>query len=160
MGEIGGYQAVIATPLGRLGLRMSGSALSALDYLPADAPEHPPVDPATETVTARVLAYFKDFRVPLTVPLALTGTVFQQRVWTALQAIPAGTVLTYGGLAHQLGTSARAIGGACRSNPIPIVIPCHRVVSRQGLGGYAGEVTGGLLAIKRWLLKHEGAVVA
>lgn len=160
MGEIGGYQAVIATPLGRLGLRMSGAALSALDYLPADAPEHPPVDAATETATARVLAYFKDCRVPLTVPLALTGTVFQQRVWTALQAIPAGTVLTYGGLAHQLGTSARAIGGACRSNPIPIVIPCHRVVSRQGLGGYAGEVTGDLLAIKRWLLKHEGAAVA
>ena len=150
------YQAVIATPLGRIGIRMAGEAVNVLDYLAADAPEQPPADTATAAVVAQLEAYFRDPRYPFTVPLAPGGTTFQQRVWAALQAIPSGTVLTYGDLAWQLDTAARAIGGACRTNPIPILIPCHRVVGRQGLGGYAGAVTGDPLAIKRWLLQHEG----
>ena len=153
------YQAVMATPLGQIGIRMAGDAVSELDYLPADAPEQPPVDAATAAVIAQLEAYFRDPRSPFTVALALAGTAFQQRVWAALQAIPAGTVLTYGELAWQLDTAARAIGGACRANPIPILIPCHRVVGRQGLGGYTGAVTGDPLGIKRWLLRHEGMVV-
>jgi methylated-DNA-[protein]-cysteine S-methyltransferase len=152
------YQAVLATPLGRIGLRMSGEALSALDYLPAATPERPPADAASAAVVAQLAAYFRDPRHRFSVPLALSGTAFQQRVWTALQAIPPGTVLRYGELAQQLGSAARAIGGACRSNPVPILIPCHRVVSQQGLGGYAGAVTGDPLAIKRWLLRHEGVI--
>jgi len=150
------YQAVIATPIGMIGIRMAGEAVSELDYLPADAPERPPTDIATQAVVAQMQGYFLDPRAPVTVALVLEGTAFQQRVWQALQAIPLGTVLTYGELAARLGTAARAIGGACRSNPIPILIPCHRVVARQGLGGYAGEVTGDPLGIKRWLLRHEG----
>ena len=153
------YQAVIATPLGRIGIRMTGNAVSTLDYLAADAPEQPPVDAATAAVVAQLEAYFHDPHYQFTVPLALGGTVFQQRVWKALQAIPAGTVLTYGELARQLNSAARAIGGACRTNPIPILIPCHRVVGRQGLGGYTGAATGDSLGIKRWLLQHEGAMV-
>ncbi len=153
------YQAVIATPLGRVGIRMTGHTVSALDYLAADAPEQPPVNEAAQTVVAQLEAYFRDPRYRFTVPLAPDGTAFQQRVWVALQTIPAGTVLTYGELARRLDTAARAIGGACRNNPIPILIPCHRVVGRQGLGGYAGEVTGDPLAIKRWLLRHEGVAV-
>lgn len=150
------YQAVIATPLGRIGIRMMGDAVSALDYLAADAPEQPPVDAATAAVVRQLDAYFRDARYQFTVPLAPAGTAFQQRMWTALQAIPVGTTLTYGELARSLDTAARAIGGACRNNPIPILIPCHRVVGRQGTGGYAGEVTGDPPEIKRWLLRHEG----
>ena len=130
--------------------------MSELDFLPAGAPERAPTDVATQTVVTQLQGYFHDPRALVTVALAPEGTVFQQRVWKALRAIPAGTVLTYGELAARLGTAARAIGGACRSNPIPILIPCHRVVARQGLGGYAGEVTGDPLNIKRWLLRHEG----
>ena len=152
------YQAVMATPLGRIGLRMAGDALSALDYLPAATPEQPPLDAATAAVVAQLAAYLRDSRHRFSVPLALSGTAFQQRVWAALQAIPPGTVLRYGELAQQLGSAARAIGGACRGNPVPILIPCHRVVSQQGLGGYAGAVTGDPLAIKRWLLRHEGVI--
>ena len=150
------YQAVIATPIGMIGIRMAGEAVSELDFLPADAPERAPTDVATQTVVTQLQGYFHDPRALVTVALAPEGTVFQQRVWKALRAIPAGTVLTYGELAARLGTAARAIGGACRSNPIPILVPCHRVVARQGLGGYAGEVTGDPLNIKRWLLRHEG----
>lgn len=153
------YQAVIATPLGRIGIRMTGNAVNTLDYLAADASEQPPVDTATAAVVAQLEAYFHDPRDQFTAPLAPGGTAFQQRVWAALQAIPVGTVLTYGDLAQKLDTAARAIGGACRANPIPILIPCHRVVGRQGLGGYTGVVTGDPLGIKRWLLRHEGAMV-
>lgn len=153
------YQAIIATPLGRVAIRMAGDAVSALDYLPADTPEQPPTNAATQGVIEQLEAYFRDSRYSFGIPLAPAGTAFQRKVWEALQAIPPGTVLTYGELARQLDTAARAIGGACRSNPIPILIPCHRVVGRQGLGGYAGEVAGDPLAIKRWLLRHEGVVV-
>ncbi len=151
------YQAIIAVPLlGKIGIRMAGEAVSELDYLPVDTPELVPADAATQAVTTQLQAYFRDSRTPFTVALLPGGTAFQQRVWKALQTIPPGTVLTYGELAARLGTAARAIGGACRSNPIPVLIPCHRVVARQGLGGYAGEVTGDPLVIKRWLLRHEG----
>ncbi|CDI02169.1 Methylated-DNA/protein-cysteine methyltransferase [Candidatus Competibacter denitrificans Run_A_D11] len=156
MNGSGDYQAVIATPMGRIGIRMSDKAVSALDYLPADAAEQAPVNAATEAVVTQLIAYFHHPLASFNVPLAPAGTAFQQRVWVALQAIPTGSVLSYGELAQRLDTAPRAIGGACRSNPIPILIPCHRVVSRQGLGGYAGEVKGDPLAIKRWLLRHEG----
>jgi methylated-DNA-[protein]-cysteine S-methyltransferase len=138
---------------------MSGGSLSALDYLPADALERPATDAATEAVVAQLEAYFRDPNFCFSISPAISGTTFQRRVWAALQAIPPGTVLTYGKLAQQLKTAARAVGGACRNNPIPILIPCHRVVGRQGLGGYAGAVTGDPLAIKRWLLRHEGVAV-
>ena len=154
------FQTIIVTPLGKVGIRMLGEAIDALDYVPADTVERLPSDAATEVAVAQLMAYFRDPRAPLTVPLAPAGTAFRQRVWSALRAIPLGTVLSYGELAAQLGTAARAVGGACRNNPISILIPCHRVVARHGLGGYAGEVDGDLLAIKRWLLQHEGVVVA
>lgn len=153
------YQAVITTPLGRIGIRMVDEVVTALDYLPADASEQAPTDAVTAHVVEQLQAYFQNPRSSFTFPLAPPGTVFQQRVWAALQAIPTGTVLTYGELARQLDTAARPIGGACRNNPIPIVIPCHRVIGRQGWGGYSGEVVGHPLAIKRWLLQHEGVAV-
>ena len=153
------HQAIIATPLGRIGVRMTGDTVTGLDYLPTTAPEQPPANAATAAVVAQLEAYFRDPRYPFTVPLAAGGTAFQQRVWAALQAIPPGTVLTYGELARQLGTAARAIGGACRANPLPILIPCHRVVGQQSLGGYTGAATGDPLGIKRWLLRHEGAEI-
>ena len=149
----------MATPLGCVGICMSDKALKALDYLPANTAEQPPVDQATEAVVQQLMVYFHDPHTPLSVSLAPAGTAFQQRVWAALQAIPMGSVLSYGELARQLDTSPRAIGGACRSNPIPILIPCHRVIGRQGLGGYTGEVTGDPLAIKIWLLRHEGVII-
>lgn len=159
MNPVSSYQAVIATPLGRIGIRMNGDTLSELDYLPANTAEQSPLDAATEAVVTQLTAYFRDAHAPLTVRLAPAGTPFQQRVWAALQAIPVGSVLRYGELAEQLGTAARAIGGACRSNPLPILIPCHRVVGRQGLGGYTGELAGDPLGIKRWLLRHEGVAI-
>ena len=108
-------------------------------------------------IRAALARYFRDGRAGLELPLAPAGTPFQHRVWQALRAIPPGSTRTYGELARELGTSARAIGGACRANPCLIAVPCHRVVARDSLGGFAGERGGKRLAVKRWLLRHEGA---
>jgi methylated-DNA-[protein]-cysteine S-methyltransferase len=84
------------------------------------------------------------------------GTAFQKSVWNELCKIPVGETRTYGEIANKLNSSARAVGNACRKNPIAIIVPCHRVVSATGLGGYAGKTEGRQLDIKRWLLNHEG----
>jgi methylated-DNA-[protein]-cysteine S-methyltransferase len=85
-------------------------------------------------------------------PLSPTGTPYQKRVWAALADIPYGHTCSYGAIAARVGGSARAVGGANGANPIPIVIPCHRVVGSTGLGGYSG---GDGLETKRWLLALE-----
>lgn len=87
------------------------------------------------------------------------GTEFQKDVWNALLEIPYGEVRTYKQVAEQLGSSPRAVGNACRKNPIVILIPCHRVISVSGIGGYAGETGGDEIKIKRWLLQHEGVSI-
>lgn len=92
-------------------------------------------------------------------PLKPAGTKFQQRVWQALRNIPAGEVRSYGELAHQLRSSAQAVGNACRRNPIPLLIPCHRVVAKSGLGGFVGQTEGEQLALKQRLLSHEGVEI-
>jgi methylated-DNA-[protein]-cysteine S-methyltransferase len=101
-------------------------------------------------------AYFSDNSSTFELPLYQQGTDFQRRVWQALKAIPCGETRSYKQLAGQLQSHPRAIGGACRANPFPIVVPCHRVVAVNGLGGFAGDTQGKLLQIKKWLLQHEG----
>ena len=88
----------------------------------------------------------------------MQGSPFQLRVWQALKEIPIGETLTYGNLAKKLETSARAIGNACRQNPIAIFIPCHRVFGLSSLGGYAGATSGDLFSIKKSLLQHENSI--
>jgi len=91
-----------------------------------------------------------------TITLSPKGTSFQKAVWRELTQIPLGETRTYGEIANKLHSSPRAVGNACRKNPIAIIIPCHRVVSAKGIGGYAGATEGKQLNIKRWLLNHEG----
>jgi methylated-DNA-[protein]-cysteine S-methyltransferase len=87
------------------------------------------------------------------------GTPFRQRVWQLLSRIPPGQTRTYGDVARELGSSARAVGQAVGDNPIPIVIPCHRVIAADGsLGGFNHSRSGYSLDIKRWLLFHEGVL--
>jgi len=102
-------------------------------------------------------AYFDDPATVFDLPLAPAGTAFQRRVWEAMRAIPPGRTARYGALAAALGSSARAVGGACAGNPIPIIIPCHRVVGALSLGGYSG---GEGEDTKRFLLAHEQATAA
>ncbi|HYH22590.1 MAG TPA: methylated-DNA--[protein]-cysteine S-methyltransferase [Azospirillum sp.] len=144
----------IDSPLGPLLLRSAGGALTSLDW--AAGPPDDPDDVLCEA--ARQLAdYFAGRRTTFNLPLRPVGSPFQQRVWAAMGEIAYARTATYGDLAHRLGTAARAVGGACGRNPLPIIIPCHRVVGGQGKpGGYSGL---GGLETKSWLLAHERATV-
>lgn len=154
-----GHQAILATPLGPIGvLTDAAGRLVSLDYLPQSTRLVGPTTPAARRVARALRAYFADPRCRFDVPLSLQGTPHQRRVWQALCGIPSGEVLTYGELAQIVGSAPRAVGQACRRNPIPIIVPCHRVVARGGVGGYSGATEGPELAIKRWLLAHEGGV--
>jgi methylated-DNA-[protein]-cysteine S-methyltransferase len=140
-------------PFGRLAVRVSEEAVLAIDFQPADLPAIAPEGPLARRAIERLQRYFEDPSQPLDLPLSPAGTPFQQRVWQALLGIPAGEVMTYGDLARRLGTAPRAVGQACARNPIPIVIPCHRVVARKGLGGFMGHPEAH--PVKLWLLEHE-----
>ena len=155
------FDAVISTPFGRIGIRMQGERLAEVDLWVDEAiADREPEGAAARRVVKAIRAYLKNPAVSPTVECAPEGTPFRRRVWEALRQIPSGETLTYGALARRLGSSARAVGGACRANPIPLLIPCHRVVAAGGAGGYAGEASGGpRTAVKRWLLKHEGVAV-
>lgn len=146
--------AILSTPMGPVALRWQDRALTRVDLDPP--PDLPAEGRPPEAIRRQIEAYFRDGGAGFDLPLLLRGTPFQLRVWAALRAIPAGCTRTYGDLARELGSSARAVGGACRANPCPIVVPCHRVVAVNGLGGFAGDTRGRRVAVKRWLLAHEG----
>ena len=149
------YDAVIATPLGRLGLRLGGDGLRELHFVDARVALISARGAIGRRIAAALGRYFVDPWRPLSVPVELDGTEFQQRVWRALCRIPAGRVRCYGELAKELHSSARAVGNACRANPIPIIVPCHRVVAVNGLGGFMGRQSGRPARLKQWLLEHE-----
>jgi methylated-DNA-[protein]-cysteine S-methyltransferase len=150
------YDAVIASPLGRLGIE-ARSALTSIDFVPPRTPLRAPRTALARRVCAQLKAYFVNPRARFDLPLAPGGSEFQQKVWRAMRRIPSGSVQRYGELARRIGSAARAVGGACRANPVPIVVPCHRVVAAAGPGGYMGATRGRAMDIKRWLLAHEQA---
>jgi methylated-DNA-[protein]-cysteine S-methyltransferase len=153
---------VTDSPLGRLAVTWNADGLLTLDYVP---PEEALCAPATGLgweVVAQLERYFQDPAFRFDLPLAPGGTSFQLRVWAALCRIPPGAPITYGQLAQQLNSGARAVGGACRGNPLPIIIPCHRIIPAHGgvggvggVGGYGGATQGAGPRIKQWLLTHE-----
>lgn len=151
----------LAAPFGLLHIHWEAERLTGIDLDLAStsvvANEQPDVrDAAPAAIIRQLRAYFDDGSMRFDLPLALIGTPFQQRVWALLQTIPPGETRTYGAVAHVLGSAARAVGQACRANPCLLVVPCHRVVAAQGLGGFSGDVSGRQIAVKRWLLAHEG----
>lgn len=152
------YDVVVASPVGWLGVRCEGGELAALDILGERPAGSPAAGCVATDVAAALEAYFRgDLGALDRLPVRLAGTAFQRRVWERMRQIRAGETLSYGALARELGTSPRAVGGACRANPVPLAVPCHRVVGAAGLGGYSGARGGDWLDKKRWLLEHEGA---
>ena len=151
--------AVVSSPVGRLGIQIHGTALNRLIFLPERQQLMAPQKAQASDVLCALQAYFDDPRRVPDVDLQLRGTPFQCRVWQELRSIPVGKIMTYGALARRLESSARAVGNACRRNPVAILVPCHRVVACQGLGGFAGSRRGRLIGVKRWLLKHEGVEI-
>lgn len=155
------YELIVDSPLGKLGVVLDGSAVSRIDFLPARTRSRPARGVAARRVARALQRYFRGAGpAGGGLPLCLQGTAFQLRVWQALRGIPCGEVRTYGELATELGSGARAVGNACRRNPVPVIVPCHRVVGAAGIGGYAGRTAGRELERKRWLLHHEGAITS
>ena len=155
------YSLVLDSPLGRLGVRLQHGRVCAVDVLPDSACLAAGSDAIAATIARQFSAYFRDPRCGFRLPVALQGTPFQRRVWQALRRIPVGETRSYGELAALLGTGARAVGNACRRNPLSIIVPCHRVVGAAGVGGYAGQTAAGrTLDRKCWLLAHEGVNTA
>ena len=144
-------QLSLHTPVGDLTISEDGGAIVAIDWgWGRDQDE-------TELLVearCQLHDYFDGKRTRFTFALAPAGTAYQRRVWQALCDIPPGSTCTYGDVARTAGGSPRAVGGANGRNPIPIVIPCHRVVASTGIGGYSG---GDGLPTKRFLLALEGA---
>ena len=152
------YQAKLVAPFGILGIRCEADALTGIEFLAPNTPPLPPRNAFAQTVCEQLTAYFADPDFHFDLPLKLNGTAHQNKVWQAMCAIPRGQTRQYGELAVQLASSPRAVGQACGNNPIPIVIPCHRVVSKSGMGGFMHHSGGYALDIKRWLLAHEKAI--
>lgn len=149
------FDAVYASPIGSLGISLDGNSLTSLQWISGSVNKSIPASKGAEQVWHCLDAYFESVANIFELPLSLDGTEFQQRTWRALRDISVGQVMTYGELAKCLNTSSRAIGQACRTNPIVILIPCHRVVAANGIGGYMGDRH--QQQIKQWLLAHEGA---
>ncbi len=147
----------------KLNIRYSGQQIMAVDFV-TDAGVTHPADRFAQQILQQFENYFNRSHSNFSLPCQMSsGSLFQQKVWRALQRVPYGQVKTYGTLARELGSSARAVGNACRNNPFPVIIPCHRVVAASGVGGYAGDTLlrqkGKIdfMQIKQWLLVHEQA---
>jgi methylated-DNA-[protein]-cysteine S-methyltransferase len=151
------WQAVVAAPFGYVGIRTGGAQVTEVMYLGTQAKRLAPVNALAREACAQIAAYLEDPKHCFDLPYALEGTPFQLRVWRAIAAIPSGHTRSYGELATELASAARAVGGACGSNPVPLIVPCHRVVAAGGeIGGFMHSRATGPLSIKQWLLRHEG----
>lgn len=154
------FQACVRAPFGTIGVSATKTHVVGIRYL---SPDVAVLAPAKNTVAylacVQLQAYFENPAFAFDLPLKLSGTRHQLAVWEAMQAIAPGDTCTYGELARTIGSSARAVGRACGANPIPLVVPCHRVIGAGGaLGGFMGARSEGFeLSVKRWLLAHEGA---
>ena len=132
------------SPVGELLLQSNGRSLTSISFAPFETPpwQADPTDPVLSTARRQLDEYFAGSRREFDLPVSAAGTPFQQRVWDALRAIPYGRTESYGDVARRLGLPAgasRAVGVANGRNPIPIVVPCHRVIGHNGtLTGYAG----------------------
>src|SRR3990172_3145721 len=120
-----------AEPSGlKLGIRTTEQGLSSIDFVTPAVPIKAPTNKLARIAREQLVGYFTHAHSPFTIPLDPQGTPFQQRVWQVMRTVPPGETRSYGALARELGTCARAVGNACRSNPLPIIIPCHRIVGR------------------------------
>ena len=138
------------TPAGTVTLSEKGGALVALEWGGGFEDSSDLLCEAER----QIAAYFAGERRVFELAVRVRGSQFQQDVCAVMGQIPFGEILTYGEIAKQLGVPAQAVGQACGGNPLPLIIPCHRVLGAQGLGGFSGGVG---VETKVWLLKHEGA---
>lgn len=151
----GNFDATYLAPFAVLGIRTNGKAVTGLRYLSGDVAPSRPMSSLAQEVVRQIERYLVEPDYVFDLPLEIVGSEFRKRVWKVMCEIPAGKTMTYGEVAERIGSAPRAVGGACGDNQIPLIIPCHRIVARNGIGGFM-HTTGDIeLGIKRWLLAHE-----
>lgn len=153
---INDFDALINAPFGAVVISVYEDQL-AIDFL-SESPsqvDYQSAHPLVKQAYEQIVQYLQQPTAQFDLLLSMRGTAFQQRVWQAIAAIPAGQTRTYGQLASQIGSGPRAVANACGANNTPLIIPCHRVVAQNGIGGFMQGKQNGLL-IKQWLLAHEG----
>ncbi|MGR3636237.1 MAG: methylated-DNA--[protein]-cysteine S-methyltransferase [Shimia sp.] len=143
-------QITVDTPTGPMTLSERDGAIVRAEWESGGTDD----TPLLREAAAQLTAYFEDASNGFDLPLRVEASEFQQAVCDAMVAIPLGDTKTYGELSKELGVPAQAIGQGCGGNPIPVIIPCHRVLGANGLGGFSGL---GGVETKVWLLKHERA---
>jgi len=149
------YDVVIDFPKFKVGVKTRDERVVEIRYLPHSSSVISPKNPLAERAAKQLERYRDNPDTTFDLPLLIEGFELQRGVWDAMCAIPRGRTRTYGELARELGAEARAIGQCCGDNRLPIVIPCHRVVAADGIGGFGHATSGYLLEAKRWLLMHE-----
>jgi methylated-DNA-[protein]-cysteine S-methyltransferase len=158
------WDAVIEFPKMKVAVVTREERVVGIRYLPLTADSKDPANALAERAVRQMERYREDPDAKFDLPLLIEGTEFQRRVWDAMCAIPRGRTLTYGEMARKLDAGgydmARVVGQACGDNRLPIVIPCHRVVAADGIGGFGHSTDGFLLEAKRWLLMHEASADA
>ena len=138
---------MLQTPAGQFVLTSQQGVICKTDW-ELGASQNPPGE-------HELNSYWQHPDKPINIKLLKQGSIYRNQVWTALCQIPFGETMTYSALAKKIGSSARAVGNACRDNPYALFIPCHRVVSVSGMGGYCGQTEGDLMTIKYKLLEFE-----
>lgn len=145
----------IQTPTGPMTITQDGDAITRVEWGGTACCDDTRL---LRRARAQIDEYFDGSRTEFDLPLRVLGSEFQRAVCDQMSAIPFGETVTYGDISKQLSIPAQAIGQACGGNPIPLIIPCHRVLGATGLGGFSGD-GGGLsgIELKVQLLRHEGA---
>jgi methylated-DNA-[protein]-cysteine S-methyltransferase len=151
------FQAKLATPFAVLGIRTVGELLTDIEYLPRGVATLAPLNKLAERVCRQIERYIDDPVYRFNLPFEYRGSDFQCRVWHEITKISVGKTNTYKELAQRLKSAPRPVGGACGRNRLPLLIPCHRVLASNGIGGFMHARAGDPITIKKWLLKHEGA---
>jgi len=149
------YDVVIEFPKMKVGVATRDGQVVGIKYLPPSTPTLEPQNAIAEKAFIQLQNYRENPDTRFDLPIRVEGNDLQRAVWLAMCAIPRGRTRTYGDIARDVGTDARTVGQACGDNRLPIVIPCHRVVAADGIGGFGHATSGYLIDVKRWLLAHE-----
>ncbi len=149
-------QIIIKTPIGKIAVDYEDDFVTEVHQVADQVRAVSKKDPFAIEIQKQFSTYFlgelKEFNLPF---LFKQGTDFQLRVWDQIRKISFGSTITYGEIANKIKSGPRAVGNACRRNQLLLIVPCHRVVSAVGLGGFMGDDTGKLVQRKQWLLEHE-----
>ena len=147
---------VIATPIGKLAIKYEQDFVLEVMQVPSQTRIKISRDYFAREIQKQMNDYFSGYLEKFKIPFLFSeGTDFQIRVWDQIRKIPFGETNTYGEIAKNIKSGPRAVGNACRRNYLLLIVPCHRVVSTTGLGGFMGDADGSLVKRKQWLLNHE-----